>query len=416
MTDVDILAAHREEFGVSPDGAAAAPISRATAPATWVFIGDSVDAVGGTVAIGLAQQDVQVAVSPAPAGGPAAVTVHWLGRGTTTAFLDDSAALAGDSTVGAAGGHQLAADSAVKPGENPSPAAECAGLAWSLISKQLISRAAGGWNITVHTAAPLGRGLGVHDALLAAVALALYPHAVHDAPALAKIAASCADISHTRNPAGLIRARFWAALRGGSSAISVVDFADGSLTGAPLPGVDAWLVYAADSTDALLDRDTLAARERFVRDAERTFGVRRLLGLPDVKVRVDQWLAAAEESQHAPATLPPRDVAAGWLELFVAENDCANQAVAQLRSRKALDAVGTVDRSTALLPLSPQEQAVVDLCHRTGAVAARPAHTGATGAVIAMVPSARSQDFAEKLRSLGLDVLDLGRGQQARIG
>lgn len=405
-----VRTAHNENVGTEP-------AHIASAPATWSLIGEHIDHYGGIAIMGLSDLRAAVGVSPRDDG---TVTVRCLNAdGSTTEdfiTLDKVSALAAEQ--------QPSVDSEGQPVKPPAPAgglaARLGGIIHTMITRQLLSRETTGADITVVTDIPDNAGLGAAAAIDIATALALLGSAddPHDAPLRARLAEVCSQAVGTFAHFPALRARHSAALRGTGESITIIDYADGSVTQAPHPVNQDLAAYVLavpgdfDCEEAIAD---IRTRERFVDDACRAFGTESLRLLPDAPQRVLDWLAAVHKI-HGPENQPTIPQATAWLTFYAEETDRAQGLARALRSR----------RGTELFPLLTQSQSALatvygfdsaeklaQLATARGAVTARSAHAGTSTAVIAYVPAAKATNFAADLAEDGLLVVPLNAGAPA---
>ncbi|WIM72161.1 galactokinase family protein [Corynebacterium suedekumii] len=221
-----VVAAHREATGVEATHAA-------DAPATWLLMGEHVDYAGGVVLVGQAAQRVAVAFSPARMTSSGS-------RGTSPGRTPTPMRSApGRSRSGrpASSRESTPAGAPPLPAPEGGLAARLAGIVWTMIHRQLLSRDTAGLDVTVVDDIPAGAGLGANASLEAAFALALQGDAedIDDALMRARLAEVCAQSAEMFSEVPPLRARHTTALRGVADAVSVIDYADGSVTHAPHP-------------------------------------------------------------------------------------------------------------------------------------------------------------------------------------
>ncbi|GAB3690081.1 galactokinase family protein [Corynebacterium nasicanis] len=405
--------AHEERTGRTPSQVA-------HAPATWLLIGEHVDHSGGVVLAALAEPAVAVALS-ARADDLVSVVMH----DTTvqgTEVLSDEVSMGVIAELAAA--RQPVIDDRGRPAAPPASegglAVQLAGIVWTLISRQLLSRDTGGLDVTIVNDIPDGAGLGDEAARGVAFALALLgkEEDLGEAPVRARIAEVCTQAAEMFSPVPPLRARFTAALRGQSDTISVIDYADGSVTQAPHPQSSSLEFYVITVERARVDRsEEILRRRRFVEEASRAFGTESLRLLPDASQRVIEWLSAVHKV-HGEENTPEIGEAAAWLSFEDRETVRAQRVARALRAR----------RTEEIWPLLAQSQsgltgpygllgseAMVQLCMVRGALAARAASAGNVEAVIAAVDGRRAPNFTQDLSADGLVVIRLGRGAVADL-
>lgn len=405
--------AHQERTGRAPSHVA-------HAPATWLLIGEHVDHSGGVVLAALAEPEVAVALSPR-ADDLVSVTMH-----DTTAHgvekLTDEVSMGVIADLAAA--RQPVIDERGRPETPPAPegglAVQLAGIVWSLINRQLRSRDTGGLDVTIVNDIPDGAGLGDEAARGVAFALALLGDGddLDDAPVRARIAEVCHQAAEMFSPVPPLRARYTAALRGQYDSVSVIDYADGSVTQAPHPQSGDLEFYAITVEQARVDRSAeILRRRRFVEEACRAFGTESLRLLPDASQRVIEWLTAVHKV-HGEENTPEIGDAAAWLAFEERETERGLRMARALRARRIDDIWHLIAQSQSGLT-GPYgllgSEAMVQLCIVRGALGARAASAGNVEAVIAGVETRRAPNFTQDLADDGLAVIRLGRGRVAGL-
>lgn len=361
-------AAHERRTG-------AAPAHTASAPATWVLVGENVDHFGGVTVLGLSSLRAAACVSPrrddlitVHAEGPYAEPVN----GTTT--LTQLTAGEGDAGL----------------------TRRLAGLIQTMITRQVLPRDTAGLDITVVSDIPLGAGLGCLYAADAAVALALAGgHEDRDEPPMrARLAEICSTSVDNFSSLAVLRARHTVALRGVAEQVSVVDYADGSLTPAPFPGklgVRIFAVATALGQPHGEQQARIAARRGFIDDAANNFGVTSLRELPDSVDRVAEWVEARRETGDTNAPEPA--VARRWVRFCETETLRSLAAAKALRSGRGKELFTLLNSPVEACGIDTPD-VLVQLALERGAAAARPAAAGTSQAVIAFVPVQTADDFA----------------------
>lgn len=406
----------------------AAPVQVASAPATWVLVGEHVDAFGGIVAVGLADLQAAAAVSPRT-DGQVCTAISFTGAdGHEVAPQEFTVSL--QEVAQRAAAQQPTIDKEGNTIAPPAPDGDLgvrvAGLVWMMISRQLLSRDTAGVDITVVCDIPAHAGLGAEYAIDVAVALALHNNSEDekDAPMRARIAEVCSQAAATFVAAPALRARHTAALRGEGQTLSIMDYADSSLTSAPHPVARdfAGFVVAVPAGETAQDWDVSIAHIRrradFVADACRAFGTESLRLLPDAPERVLDWLHAVHQV-NGPDGQPSLSEARCWLSFFESETERAGQAVRALRSRRMGDVAAALQQSQAELSSVlgvDNSDAVAQLAALRSQGIVRAAAPGTANAVIALVPAARAENFAADFAADGLDVIRLFPGVQADLG
>lgn len=410
--------AHLAEVGAPPQ-------ATADAPATWTVIGEHVDHIGGVVINALADLRVAVAVSFRTDQQVRVLldSVTDTGGRTRTRDVIDMEEVATRAAAQQPGvderGRQL-----TPPAPDGGLAARLGGILWTMIHRQLLSRDTPGCDVTVLSDVPECSGLGAWASMDAAFALALHSGSADcdDAPVRARLAEVCTQSAAMFSKFPPLRARHTSALRGTSATVSVIDYADGSLTQAPhLLSRDtrAFALFVPGVEQDEGGSEEIRARRNFVDRAAYSFGVDSLRLLPDASERVGEWLAAVHKV-HGPAGVPALDRARVWLDFYAAETRRAQQLASVLRSRRHGDAWQLLRASQTALThaygLVRAEAPLVELCLTRGALSARSAAAGTSAAVIAVVPEVRAENFAADFDADGLMVIPLNAGEVAATG
>lgn len=373
----------------------AKPSHVASAPATWVLIGENVDHFGGVTLAGTGSLRAAAAVSPRSDGVISIAASGPLG--------DD---LAEETTL-----------QALAEGTETDPlATRWAGLVQTLIQRQVISRETSGLDITVASDVPLGAGLGALYACDCAIALALAGghDEIDTAPFRARLAEVCSHAVATYSSLALLRARHTVALRGGGDTISVVDYADGSVTQAPHPnrhGVRVFSLSTELGQPYGSQKQTIASRRDFIDAAAANFGVASLRQLPDNVDRVVQWVDARRATGDE--TAPEPDVARNWVQFCETETLRSLAAAKALRSRRGNELFTLLNSPSEQHDLATPD-ALVALARERGARAARPAATGTSEAVLAFVPLDTADEFAARMAT-DFAVVEVRQGEAARV-
>lgn len=405
--------AHQEEVGTGPSQVA-------HAPSTWFLMGEHVDHSGGVVLAALADLEAAVALSPR-ADDMVKVTVHETTPGGVEVTRDQvSMGVVADLAAARQPGAEDRGNPTDTPAAESGPAVRLGGIVWTLIHRQLLSRDTGGLDVTVVTDIPDGMGLGDEAAMEAAFVLALLGDApdLDDAPMRTRLAEVCTQSAEMFAPAPPLRARHTVALRGSQDSVSVIDYADGSVTQAPHPQSRDLEFFAISVEGARTRRsDEIIRRRRFVEDACRAFGTESLRLLPDAPQRVVEWLTAVHKV-HGTEDTPSVGEAAAWLAFEEKETVRAQQLARVLRSRRADDIWPLLAQSQSGLT-GPYgllgSEAMVQLCLMRGALGARAASAGNVEGVIAGVSGRHATNFARDLADDGLVVVRLGRGEVAGV-
>ncbi|WKD57297.1 galactokinase [Corynebacterium capitovis DSM 44611] len=372
------------------------PAALASAPGTWVLIGENVDHFGGVTLVGLHSLRVAVAVSPRSddvirinASGPAGFNLS-----------DESslAARADDSVTGRLTRRTL-------------------GLIHTLTTRQLVARSATGVDITAASDITVGTGLGALYAWDAALALALVlglGREDDEAPLRARLAEACSVNVDLHSTLPVVRARHTAALRGVGETISVVDYADGSLTQAPHPsrmGVRIFAVTARLGEPYDEQFELIAAHRAFIDAACTNFGVDSLRQLPHAADRVAEWVAARRQSGDTSAPAP--EVARRWVRYCETETLRSLATAKALRTRRDHELFTLLNSPSEHHDLDTPDSLVADLLGR-GAISARPAAAGISSAVIAFVPHLRAAEFAASAAA-DYDVFEVRTGEPSHL-
>lgn len=408
-----VAQAHRKAVGE--------PAAVADAPATYPVIGEHVDHYGGAVVMGLSSLRAAVAYSPR-ADDRITVTTHLPGAQAAT---DEISA---EEVRRRGAEQQPGVDDHGRPTVAPTPvggaAARVGGLVWTLIHRQLLSRDTGGLDVTVVNDIPRGVGLGSDAAVDAALALALQADdaEIDHAPVRTRLAETCAQSNDMFSAFPPLRARHTAALRGAGETVSVIDYADGSVTQAPHP-VDAehraFVVGLPEDhqPDHSPGVDTVRRHRAFVDDACKAFGAESLRLLPDAPGRVLDWLRAVHKVRGADG-VPTTAEAAGWLNFGEEETRRALLVARALRSRRGED-IGQLlaESQRQLHPLLGVDACdeLAALCLARGAVTARATAAGLASGVRVLVPERAAANFAADAADDGLLVVELHRGERAAV-
>lgn len=395
----------------------------ASAPATWPLIGEHIDHYGGVVVMGSVALRAAAAVSPRKDGVISVTQVSMDAQGTqekhaAEVTLDRLGELAAaqQPTIDKAGRTVLA--------DPPTGglAERVGGVIYSLINRQQLSRETAGADVTIVTDIPLDSGLGGQAAADVAVALAMMGDStdLNEAPLRARIAEICAQAVDLFSATPALRARHTTALRGSDTDVTVVDYADGSVTHAPRPlnkDEAAFIIsvpVAARPDEAV---EEIRRRQRFVDAACHAFGAESLRLLPDAPQRVIEWLAAVHKVQGAD-NQPTLAEASAWLNFYEEETSRSQAFARALRSRRAAELHPLLTQSQSALKtmyaLNSAEQ-LVELATLRGAHSARAVTAGTSASVVAYVPARAAANFAADLADDGLTVIPLQPGANARV-
>lgn len=380
-----------------------APEHTASAPGTWVLIGENVDHFGGVTIIGLIGLRAAAAVSPREDGVV-----------SLCASAPYSQPVTGEIRLADLTAHSGSAGDAAASTDRAAVLRRFAGLVQTMVNKQVLSRDTTGFDITIASDIPVGAGLGALYAADAALALALAGgHAeVNEPPMRARLAEICSQSASTYSTLAILRARHTAALRGAAELINVVDYADGSLTTALHPGklgVRIFSIARQLGAPYAEQKERIAVWRGFIDDAANNFGVSSLRELPDSVDRVGDWVEARHDvgDEHAPEPATARR----WVSFCESETLRSLATAKALRSRRGNELFTLLNsRCEAHSIETPDE--LVSLALERGAVAARPAAAGTSQAVIAFVPVRRAEDFARKFAQ-DFEVVEVTPGEPA---
>lgn len=368
----------------------------ASAPGTWVLIGENVDHFGGVTLLGLTSLRAAAAVSA---------------REDEEIHID----------VQGPGGYGFSDVAKLSALEEPSSldrlTRRALGLVSGLMARQVLSRDTRGLNITIATDILPGAGLGslyAGDAALA-LALAAGDPEIDEAPFRARLAEICSHNVTANSTLAVLRARHTAALRGKGETISVVDYSDGSVTQAPHPGKLGVRIFAVtdmwgEPYDAQTQR--IATRRAFIDEACANFGVDSLRQLPDAAQRAVQWVEARRQV-HGPESAPEPEVALSWVRFCETETLRSLATAKALRSRRKNELFTLLNSPSEIHDLDTPDELVRDLLGR-GALSARPAAAGNSPAVLAFVPLRDADAFVASV-SADYEVVEVSLGEVARV-
>lgn len=382
----------------------------ASAPATWNFLGEHTDHVGGLVINATAALSVAVAASPRE-DDTIMVTTHELDIDGDTHTFTDSVTLSEISEYASQLQH---GDAEAAPALTlGGPSVRLGGVVWAMVGRQYLSRDTKGFNITVVSEIPARVGLGDEVAAEVAFASILAEIGDHklDPPLKARLADICASAAQMFSAVPAFRARYTAALRGSVDAFNLVDYSDGSVTHAPMlrdANTYATFLVALPHQEPISD---IAGRKRFVDEAAAAFGVDSLRRLPDATQRVTQWLTAMHKANEADEH-PGVEEAHRWLSFYEQESERAAKTSMLLRARKAQEALALVcesqrDQENLYQVVPEKETALANLCLARGALAARSAAAGLVSAVIVHSEARKAANLIADLGDDGLIVVEL---------
>ncbi len=397
------------------------PTNVASAPATWLMMGEHTDYYGGITTVGLSHLRTAAAVSPRT-DPTLAVRIEQLRADGTTSLAEYETTLEELGTLAAAQQPTSDEEGQVIVPDPPTggPGIRAAGIVWMMVNRQMLSRETTGMDITVVTDIPRDAGLGELAALDVAVAMALgsEPEEAKDAPMRARLAEVCGQAVTLFSEAPELRARHTAALRGAGETMSVIDYADNSVTQAPHPvgkEMAAFVIAVPGEFDPRPAYDHIRARQRFIADACHAFGTDNVRLLPDAPQRVIDWLNAVREV-HGAQGQPTVEQATEWMKFFEDETQRSQAVASALRSRRGSELFGALAASTRELKAGlglDNSKELVELATVRGATCARTASAGVAPAVVAYVPAAKASNFAADLAADGLIVIPLAPGAHA---
>ena len=393
-----VAQAHRSRTGN-------APAHTADAPGTFIVVGENSDHFGGITIVGLTDLRAAAAVSPREDN---TIAVHAEFAGVTVEETTDCTRIA-----------QLAEHN--EPADENSArtlAERFGGLVHTLVGRQMLSRDTAGMDITVIADIPLGAGLGALHAADAALVLALMggDEEIDAAPLRTRLADIASQSARTFSHLPVLRARHSAALRGKEGTVSVIDYADGSLTQAPHPAkAEVRIVSVAPSHGEPFVDTAQAVQEgrEFIDDACANFGVASLRQLPNAADRVVEWVDARRQV-HGTDSAPTLETARAWVDFGAAETELSANAARALRSMRTdefFEVIGAPEQTPGL----PAPDQLVQLLALRGARAARPAAAGMSAAALAYIPRATADNAIADLSADGLAVVEVTPGAPARV-
>ena len=392
----------------------------ASAPGTWSIAGEHADHFGGIVVMGISDLRTATAVSPRTDGTVQVRVLATTANGEQQ--IDDSITL--DELAERYAQQQPSIDEQGRPVTPPAPqgswAARIGGVIWTMINRQLLSRETAGADVTLVSDIPLEAGMGALSAADVAVALAMMPEGSDlDHPLRARIAEVCTQAVDTFSSLPSLRARHTAALRTEAGSVSIIDYADNSVTkaAAPVAGTFRAFILFPDGTEAPDQSEHIQSRKHFIDNASHAFGAESLRLLPDAPERVIDWLNAVHKV-HGSAGQPTVAEASGWLQFYDAETQRTHQVARALRS-------GAWNELGDILALSQQDlvthygldnaEALSELALARRALSARAASAGTSNAVLTFVPRERAENFAADFAADGLIVVPIDHGTEAAI-
>lgn len=392
----------------------------ASAPGTWSIAGEHADHYGGIVVLGTSDLRAAAAVSPRTDGQ---IKVRFI-ENTLDGEKQTDDAISLDELADRAAAQQPQIDdngrTVIPPAPQGSIAARFGGIIWTMINRQLLSRETAGADVTIVTDIPIEAGMGALSAADVAVALAMLPaDSELDHPLRARLADVCSQAVDTFSAIPSLRARHTAALRTEEGFVSIIDYADSSVTKATVPvsGTQRVFILFPANTEAPDQSAHIRSRNQFVDAASHAFGAESLRLLPDAPERVIDWLNAVHKV-HGPKGQPAVKDASGWLHFYDAETTRAHQVARALRSG-AWNELGTILASSQQDLVThyglDNAEALSELASARGAFAARAASAGTSNAVLVFIPAARAENFAADFAADGLTVVPVVHGTEAAI-
>lgn len=381
------------------------PDALATAPATWLLLGEHTEAYGGiTLASGL-DREVAVAISPR-SDHQLFVQENWAGATSTSQCSYSDA-------------DQLYNN----PGSPTSPvstALRAALIVHALNFRQILHHLKHGLNITILSDLRPDAGIGTQAAADVALALALVSSLDHseDAPLRAKIADACYQVSKIVDNPLQPRSRFTASLRGRAEHLMLIDDIDDSVKyvpnrltkGATVPAL--YLMYLPNEAQT----DDLAARAAFFQDAATAFAADSLRQLPDATTRVMAWLQANHEVRGPEGFVALHD-AENWLSFAQQEISRVFEAERALNSRGNRSMFQILNESQQDLGqyfgMGVQQAALAELALTWQAVAARANYAGVGDSVLALVSHDNLAEFLQQAKDAKVTVLPVTLGGTA---
>ena len=383
------------------------PMAVASAPATWSLIGEHTEHAGGITLMSIAQLRAAAAVSPR--------------RDSTVTVVEHSYDPGTDSYVSKATSTPLANVSSADGTVHSERSWRLAGLIYTMIQRQMLSRESKGFDITVISDIPAEGGLGNDAAIDMALALALAYNAedFDTPPTKAKLAEICHQAASNFGTTAPLKARYTTGIRGRAGFINILDFADGSITQAAHPAkpnkVVALSVFAPVGKTQPAE---IKRRQDFIEEATKAFGAESIRLLPDAQTRVLDWLKAVHEVRGTDGV--PAPIEAGqWLDFHAAELESATTAVQLIRARRLTQLYPVLADSqnhmATLYGTSDTCNQIAQLCLSRGALSARSAHSGISNAVITLIDAKTAHNFTTDLSDDGFLVTVLDDGVPAEL-
>lgn len=394
-----------------------APRHVADAPGTFIVIGENADHFGGITVVGLAGLRAAVAVSPRT-DSKISVDADFAGEHISDVVEGARIAQLGDAGFSAFSAEATEDAPAAQDDAPRGLAVRLGGLVHTLVGRQMLSRDTAGLDITVVADIPLGSGLGALHATDVALGLALLADDadIDTAPLRTRLAEIASQSVKTFSDLPVLRARHSAALRGVGNTVSVVDYADGSLTQAPHPtreGVRILTVAAAFGEPFADESQAVTTGREFIDEACTNFGVVSLRQLPDAAERVVEWVDARRQV-HGADSAPTLETARAWVAFSETETQQSADAAKALRSMRP-DEFFALIGEPARTPGLPVPDQLVQLLAMRGARAARPAAAGMSQAVLAYIPAKSADNAIADLAADGLAVAEITTGDTARV-
>lgn len=383
------------------------PMATASAPATWSLIGEHTEHAGGITLMSIAQLRAGVAVSPR--------------RDSTITVVEHTYDPGTEKYVSKATSTPLANITSAGETTNTDRSWRLAGLIYTMVQRQMLSRESKGFDITVISDIPPEGGLGNDAAIDIALALALAYNAedFDTPPTKAKLADICHQAASNFSTTTPLKSRYTTGIRGRAGFINILDFADGSITQAAHPAKPNKIVALSVFAPVGKTEPTeITRRQDFIEEATKAFGAESIRLLPDAPTRVLEWLKAVHEVRGKDG-VPSQIEASQWLDFHVAELESAATAVQFIRARRLSQLYPVLADSqnhmATLYGTSDTCNQIAQLCLGRGALSARSAHSGISNAVITLVDAKTAHNFAADLSDDGFLVTVLDDGVPAEL-
>lgn len=396
------LAEHQARFG--------APTALATAPTTWLLLGEHTEAYGGITLAAALSDEVAVAYSPRD-DEQIQVTEIWQGHTTTTSCAYEDADQFHNNQ-----------DATAKKTPQVTAALRAALLMHTLNFRQILHPAQHGLNITIYAEVAADPGIGTQAAADVALALTLVGGQEHseDAPLRAKIADVCYQVSKLADVSYQPRSRFTTALRARPEHITLVDDIDDSVKYVPnrlTKGTVAPALCLLRLPKPPQPSD-LAARFEFFQQAAQAFAADSLRQLPDAAPRVMSWLQANHEVR-GPKNFVSLADADNWLRFAHQECTRVFEAERALNSRGSRSMLQILNDSQSALSqefqVGSEQAALAELALSWNAKAARSTYSGVGHSVMALVNPTDIDEFVAQADAVGISSQIVTIGVPAQV-